>query len=114
MGSKPRRALASASLMQLPVDESTRQAGPPGACSDPPPPARGMPTFALLRSVIRLAAHASTTPAPMAGVDPPTGRAVVINRCLTWFGVSEGLRPTTIAATPETTAVENDVPEPLA
>src|SRR3954454_19187255 len=99
--------------MHSPVT-SRKQAGPRVACSEPPPLDGVAPALALDVKVLIVAANASTTPAPVADVAPPGSvRAVDSNRCFTWSGVNHGERLRTSAATPETMAVENDVPDPL-
>jgi uncharacterized protein YbaR (Trm112 family) len=47
-------------------------------------------------------------------ISPPITRAVDMRRCFTWSGVRMRVRLSISATTPDTIAVENDVPDPRA
>ena len=82
-------------------------------CHPPPRRASGKRWRALLGTEERVAAAASTTPAPWSAVSvPASGRAVERSSALTWSGSRRGRAPTTSAAAPVTTAVACEVPEP--
>ena len=86
---------------------------PRDSSSEPEPSERGRPALAAAVELLSVAAAASSQPAPTrcTSVTGP-GRAVPTSRALTWSGVSDGVRDSTSAAAPETTPLENEVPDP--
>src|SRR5439155_10177831 len=101
--------LASASLRHVPSAPRRHQL-PREDCRDPPPSAGATPWLAWVRSVLIVAAKASTSPVPWAAAAIPVSeRAFDVSRYLTWLGLRLHARDRISAAVADVIADENDV-----